>query len=148
MCIRNLEHVTEISTQQIQQIYWEWKLNERACSKIFLVWKIFLKDQALLSLTNIQNSKPFLNELWTLTISGALYLWADFSPVFRNSPSMEEASQIFDKMIDSGIYIPYSKGFNGNNPIYFRIIYSIPQEYLVEAMTRFRNFVEMYTAAW
>jgi aspartate/methionine/tyrosine aminotransferase len=68
-------------------------------------------------------------------------LWADFSPVFRKTPSMDEAAEIFFKMIDSGIYIPSTKGFNGTNPRLFRIVFSIPEDYLNEAMKRLRRFV-------
>ena len=74
-------------------------------------------------------------------------MWADFTPVFKEIPSMEEAAEIFDRMIDRGIYIPYSKGFNGTDPKYFRIVYSVSENYLAEAMARLTNFVTEYKAA-
>ena len=71
----------------------------------------------------------------------------DFTPLFRGPPSPEEAAEIFYQMIDSGIYIPSSKGFNGTDPAFFRIIYAIPEGFLAEAMTRLKNFVIEYTAS-
>lgn len=82
-----------------------------------------------------------------VTPTGTLYLWMDFTPLFRGPPSPEEAAEIFYQMIDSGIYIPSSKGFNGTDPAFFRIIYAIPEGFLAEAMTRLKNFVIEYTAS-
>ena len=75
---------------------------------------------------------------------GTLYLWADFTTVFKNIPSESEADAIFFGMLDNLIYIPSAKGFNGSNPKYFRIVFAIPKDYLIEAMKRLEDFVLSY----
>ena len=76
--------------------------------------------------------------------SGTLYIWADFTRLFKRAPTDEEAVSIFYKMMDHLVYIPSAKGFNGTNPKYFRIVYSIPEEDLIEAMRRFKEFVNVH----
>ena len=51
---------------------------------------------------------------------------------------------IFHKMLDSLVYIPSAKGFNGTNPRYFRIVYSVPKDEIILAMERFENFLGVY----
>ena len=76
--------------------------------------------------------------------SGCLFIWADFSRLFKREPTDKEALSIYYKMLEHLVYIPPAKGFNGTNPKYFKILYSISKEDLIEAMRRFKEFVHVW----
>eukprot|EP00116_Pleurobrachia_bachei_P007771 sb/3468033/ len=68
----------------------------------------------------------------------------DFSPLFPDPahPTSDQANSIFYGLIDEGVYIPSSGGFNGPEPQYFRIVFAVPKQELCVAMERLVKFTE------
>eukprot|EP00116_Pleurobrachia_bachei_P003603 sb/3463865/ len=75
---------------------------------------------------------------------GTLYVWADFSPLFPDPdhPTSDQGNSIFYGLIDEGVYIPSSGGFNGPQPQFFRIVFAVPKQELLVAMERLAKFAE------
>ena len=71
-------------------------------------------------------------------------MWADFSPLFPDPdhPTHDLANSIFYGLIDEGVYISSSGGFNGPEPQYFRIVFAVPKQELLIAMERLVEFAE------
>ena len=101
--------------------------------------RVRLKDHANVVMESLDKlGIPYLKPI------GTLFLWADFTPVFRNRPSQTEADSIFLEMLNNLIYIPSARGFNGIDPKNFRIVYAIPKDDLMKAMSRLEEFVCSY----
>ena len=84
-------------------------------------------------------------ELTYLRPRGCLFMWVDFSKLFKSlPPTREEAETIFNRIIDYKIYISWGAGFNAPKPEFFRIVYAVPRENIALAMQRFEKFVAEY----
>jgi len=113
----------------------------------------FLPESRIRLKKNADKVVETLNHLQMkcLEPKGTLYLWADFSRLVKpgddDDENFDKAKKIYDDMLNmkgGGICIPFSAGFLGKNPCWFRIVFAIQSDYLDKAMERLKSFVEQH----